>query len=78
MSAPRISTVRISAVRTSPRSAYRGAVVTCAFCGTVVESETPPITWVSAVENGRQRWFCDECSRKHLRAMESKLDSEWW
>ena len=73
MSAP-----RFSELRTSPWSAYRGAVVTCAFCGTVVESETPPITWVSAVENGRQRWFCDGCSRKHLRAMESKLDSEWW
>ncbi len=69
---------RISELRTAPWSAYRGAVVTCAFCGTVVESETPPITWVSAVENGRQRWFCDDCSRKHLRAMESKLDSEWW
>jgi hypothetical protein len=22
--------------------------------------------------------FCDFCSPPHLRAMESKLDSEWW
>jgi hypothetical protein len=41
-------------------------------------ADDPPITWTSAVENGRHRWFCDACSRKHLRAMESKLDSEWW
>ena len=31
-----------------------------------------------AVENGRARSFCEKCSREHLRAMESKLDSEWW
>jgi transposase-like protein len=53
-------------------------VVTCSFCGTVVESDDAPLTWTSAVENGKQRWFCDDCSRQHLRAMESKLDSEWW
>jgi hypothetical protein len=51
--------------------------VTCAFCGTrAPESET--LTWTTAVENGRRRAFCDTCSRTHLRAMESKLDSEWW
>jgi len=53
-------------------------VVTCSFCGTVVESGTPPLTWIAAVENGQRRWYCDECSRTHLRAMEGKLDSEWW
>ncbi len=58
--------------------AYRGEVITCSFCGTTVESDTAPITWTSAVENGKQRWFCDDCSRRNLRAMESKLDSEWW
>ena len=58
--------------------AYRGRMVTCSFCGTVVESDTPPLSWTSSVERGATRWFCDECSRTHLRAMESKLDSEWW
>ena len=53
-------------------------MVTCAFCGTVVESETPPLTWTSATERGELQWYCDDCSRTHLRAMESKLDSEWW
>ena len=51
---------------------------TCAFCGRVAEGDPPPLTWTSAVEQGRTKWFCDTCSREHLRAMESKLDSEWW
>ena len=51
---------------------------TCDFCGRVEEDEAATLTWTTAVENGRQRTFCDECSRTHLRAMESKLDSEWW
>ena len=51
--------------------------VTCDFCGTQApEGET--LTWTTSVENGRRRAFCDTCSRTHLRAMESKLDSEWW
>jgi len=53
-------------------------VTTCAFCGKAAESDPPPLTWTSAVEQGRTKWFCDSCSREHLRAMESKLDSEWW
>lgn len=50
---------------------------TCDFCGTTVEGD-PPVTWSSAVEGGRLRWFCDRCSREHLRAMEGKLDSDYW
>jgi hypothetical protein len=53
-------------------------MVSCAFCGTSVEGDEPPLTWTAAVEAGRLRYFCDQCSRAHLRAMESKLDSEWW
>jgi hypothetical protein len=57
--------------------------VTCDFCGTTAPddaagSTATPLTWTTAVENGRQRVFCDRCSREHLRAIESKLDSEWW
>jgi hypothetical protein len=50
---------------------------TCDFCGRTEPGETP-LTWSTAVENGRTRVFCDTCSRENLRAMESKLDSEWW
>ena len=56
-------------------------MVTCSFCGAVEESasdDAPPITWTTAVENGQRKVFCERCSREHLRAMESKLDSEWW
>jgi hypothetical protein len=53
-------------------------MVACSFCGTTVESDDPPLTWTSAVERNTQRWYCESCSREHLRAMEGKLDSEWW
>lgn len=43
-----------------------------------VEGTPPPLTWSTAVENGRTRYFCAACSREHLRAIESKLDSAWW
>lgn len=54
-----------------------GELITCDFCGTQASDEQT-LTWTTAVENGRRRTFCDTCSRTHLRAMESKLDSEWW
>ena len=51
---------------------------TCDFCGTTVPGAELPLTWTTAGENGRSRVFCTSCSREHLRAIESKLDSEWW
>jgi hypothetical protein len=55
---------------------------TCDFCGTTATEAGPvdglPLTWTVAVENGRRRVFCATCSRDHLRAIEGKLDSEWW
>jgi len=54
-----------------------GTVRTCDLCGKQ-SPEAETLTWTTAVENGRRRIFCDTCSREHLRAMESKLDSEWW
>jgi hypothetical protein len=53
-------------------------MTTCAFCGATTDADPPPLTWTSAVERDRLRWFCETCSREHLRSMESKLDSEWW
>ena len=53
-------------------------MVTCDFCGRTAEDDAATLTWTTAVENGRTRRFCADCSREHLRAMESKLDSEWW
>jgi len=53
-------------------------VVTCDFCGTTAEGDGVPLTWTSATETGRLKYFCDRCSREHLRSMEGKLDSEYW
>ena len=53
-------------------------MTTCDFCGRQEPDETKILTWTTAVENGRLRRYCDECSRTHLRAMEGKLDSEFW
>lgn len=52
--------------------------MTCAFCGATAPGDATPLTWTTAVENGKSRVFCAVCSRENLRAMESKLDSEWW
>jgi hypothetical protein len=52
---------------------------TCDFCGAQApEGEGLPLTWTTAVENGHPKVFCAACSREHLRAIEGKLDSEWW
>jgi hypothetical protein len=61
-----------------PDKTYGGYVKTCDFCGKQAEDEATILTWSVAVENGRPRIFCETCSREHLRAMESQLDSEWW
>ncbi|MFK4143923.1 hypothetical protein [Streptomyces sp. NPDC004065] len=49
----------------------------CARCGTPAEGPPPP-TWTCSVENGARRYFCDRCSREHLRSIEGRLDSAWW
>ncbi len=53
--------------------------LSCDFCGRPSPAgEDVPLTWSTSAENGRLRRYCDECSRQHLRAMEGKLDSEYW
>jgi len=52
-------------------------VITCDFCGKQAE-DGEAMTWVTSVEKGRRKTYCDLCSREHLRAIEGKLDSEWW
>ena len=64
----------------APEPVRRGAAV-CDFCGATAEDgpiDGLPLTWTTAVENSRQRVFCERCSRDHLRSIEGKLDSEWW
>jgi hypothetical protein len=51
---------------------------TCDFCGVPAPGREVPLTWVTAVENGKRTTYCERCAREHLRSIESKLDSEWW
>lgn len=48
----------------------------CARCGKRAAGREP--TWTFSVENGVRQYFCDVCSREHLRAIEGRLDSAWW
>ncbi|WP_406146066.1 hypothetical protein [Streptomyces sp. NBC_01012] len=50
----------------------------CARCGTTATSDPPPPTWLCSVENGSRQYFCEDCARTHIRAIESRLDSAWW
>jgi len=34
--------------------------------------------WTTSVEHGRRQLYCVPCSREHLRALEAKLDQEFW
>jgi hypothetical protein len=52
-------------------------VRTCDFCGKQAD-DSDTMSWTTSVENGRRRSYCDDCSRDHLRAIEGKLDAEWW
>ena len=61
-------------------------MVVCDMCGEVAPGERGapgdpgivPLTWVTSVENGKRRVYCERCSREYLRSIEAKLDSEWW
>ena len=51
--------------------------MTCDLCGRAGD-DSAALTWTTSWENGRQRRFCEICSRENVRAMEAKLDSEHW
>ncbi|MEW2078516.1 hypothetical protein ACFZAG_10570 [Streptomyces sp. NPDC012403] len=48
----------------------------CARCGTRAEGPQP--TWTFSVEDGARRHYCEACSRDNLRAIEGRLDAQWW
>jgi hypothetical protein len=51
---------------------------TCDLCGTTDPAEVPPLTWSLTTERGQVKRFCEDCTRRHVRAMEGKLDQEHW
>ncbi|MGW8355276.1 hypothetical protein [Streptomyces wedmorensis] len=50
--------------------------VSCARCGRT--ADLLPVTWTCSVENGRREYICDECARDNLRAIEARLNPNWW
>ncbi|MFF9067201.1 hypothetical protein ACF09E_17790 [Streptomyces sp. NPDC014891] len=48
----------------------------CDRCGTT--ADTLPLTWTCSVENGRRCYYCEDCARANIRAIEGRLDSSWW
>jgi hypothetical protein len=51
---------------------------TCYGCGRQADGPAVPLTWATGRERGHPVVHCDWCTRDHVRAIESKLDSEWW
>ena len=54
----------------------QSAPVRCARCGRTAAEQ--PLTWATSVERGETRLYCEQCSRDNLRAMEGRLDAEWF
>jgi Zn-finger protein len=53
--------------------------IVCTGCGCSPEdAASARLSWSRGIERGRAVWTCAECSRRHVRSIEAKLDSEWW
>ncbi len=50
--------------------------VSCTLCAATAAEL--PLTWTMSVEGGEPRFYCDRCSRDNLRAMEGRLDADWF
>jgi len=59
-----------------PGAETTGPPGACQLCGTPV----PPValTWMAERTRRGTVWTCPTCARTHLRAIESKLDQEYW
>ncbi len=57
-------------------SAVEREPLVCARCG--IRAVAPQPTWTLSVEGGARRYYCEGCSRDNLRAIEGRLDSQWW
>ncbi len=59
-------------------------VLVCALCGTSLDADADEqsgmaaLAWVASHENGRDLRYCPSCARDNLRAIEGKLDAEFW
>ena len=48
----------------------------CSVCG--VTEPQQPLTWAAQSIDGRTTLVCADCTRRHLRAMEARLEEEHW
>jgi len=53
-----------------------GGPVSCALCGATAPDQ--PLMWATSVERGETRYYCARCSRENVRAMEGRLDADWF
>jgi hypothetical protein len=59
-------------------------VLVCALCGTTLDEDgdeqsgMQALAWVASNERGRDIRYCPQCARDNLRAIEGKLDAEFW
>ncbi|WSD08811.1 hypothetical protein OH738_13625 [Streptomyces hirsutus] len=58
------------------RSAAEQTHRRCARCGATAEGPLPPRTL--SAESGARRHPCGASSLEHLRAIEGRLDAQWW
>ncbi|WP_331447755.1 hypothetical protein [Streptomyces xanthochromogenes] len=52
--------------------------IVCSHCGTPAPAGGPPPMWTYSVENGTGRYYCHDCARANIRAIEGRLDAAWW
>ncbi|MFD5662736.1 hypothetical protein, partial [Streptomyces hirsutus] len=58
------------------RSAAEQTPRRCARCGVTAEGPLP--TRTLSAESGTRRHSCEASSLEHLRAIEERLDAQWW
>ncbi len=60
---------------------------TCSVCGRRADPQVdgaPPLAWsaervgIGADGAAAMRWVCAQCTRDNVRAIEAKLDQQWW
>jgi hypothetical protein len=52
-------------------------MTSCRLCGRTSEDEFP-LGWSAETIKGRRHWVCERCTRENVRAIEAKLEQEWW
>ena len=62
----------------APRRTRQGSgPVSCSYCGATADAA--PLGWLFETDAHRgDRYVCEQCTRTNVRAIEAKLDKEWW